>query len=516
MVRIARALAIVALVATAAEAHLVVDMKMSVRAPAFVAAGQQLTYEVVADDLANDNAIGISVADTLPGNVTFVSVTAPGWNCSQSKGVVTCSAEQLGPGEHVIAIKVTAPSQPGPIVNKVHVTSLGSTDLVTSNDDATNSVMIYTPSRCTAAAPVPLAPADGASIDQTAQHFSWAPSSDGARYVVHATVEGAAAAALSSTTSTTADAALDRGSGEWWVEATFTDCPPVESPHRRITMLRAPVVAITDVATGLSAPAGVALGPNGELYVTDEQDSVVRQINGSQNVTIAGAIGEHGSTNGQFARFNRPTGIAVTPIDGYVYVADTANGEMRILYTGGPFVPAFDLGGVAFSRPVAVAATFRGSLYVADIDANAVRLMTPVSGTTGIFNITPVASFSAPAGVALDPNGVLFVSEQDAGVIRRNGEVLASGLARPGALALDALGNLYVCERGTHLLKKVAPSGLVTTVASFGDPAGVAVAADGSVYVADAGSHAVRRVQVVVQETQPPAPATSRRRAAGH
>jgi len=60
-------------VATAAEAHLLVDMKMSIRAPAFVAAGQQLTYEVVADDLANDNAIGLSVADTLPAGATFAA-----------------------------------------------------------------------------------------------------------------------------------------------------------------------------------------------------------------------------------------------------------------------------------------------------------------------------------------------------------------------------------------------------------------------------------------------------------
>ena len=140
--------------------------------------------------------------------------------------------------------------------------------------------------------------------------------------------------------------------------------------------------------------------------------------------------------------------------------------------------------------------------------------MTPVTGTTGIFNISNVASFDAPAGVAVDPNGTLYVAEQGTGIIRKGASVLATGFTRPGALALDALGNLYVCDRGAHLLQKVAPSGFVTTIASFADPTGVAVAADGSVYVADAGSHTVRRIQVVVRET-PPA-STSRRRAAGH
>src|SRR5258705_12107088 len=151
--------------------------------------------------------------------------------------------------------------------------------------------MIYTPSRCTAAAPVLLAPPGGAAIDQPAVHFSWAPSSGGARYVVPTAIEGAAASPVANTASTNADAALDRGAGTWWVEANFTDCPPVESPHRVITMLRAPAVAVTDVVTGLSAPAGLALGPDADLYVTDEQDSLVRMISQGQVTTIAGAAG---------------------------------------------------------------------------------------------------------------------------------------------------------------------------------------------------------------------------------
>ena len=508
MVRIARAFALLALVAAAAEGHLIVDMKMSVRAPAFVAAGQQLSYEVVADDLANDNALGLVVTTTLPPAAVFVSTTAPGFNCSTAKNVVTCSAEQLGPGEHVIAIKVVAPSQSGAVTTKVHVMSLGSSDPQPNNDDAANSVMVYTPSRCTAPAPSLLSPEDNTVIDQPAQ-FQWTPSSEGATYLLYVAVEGAAAKEVLRTTGTSTGSPVDRGNAVWWVAATFTDCPPVESAQRHFVMTRPPVVALADVATGLRAPAGLAFGPGGELYITDEQDSVVRMLSQGQMSIIAGAVGEHAAVNGQFARFNHPTGIAVTPIDGYVYVADTANGEMRVLYTGGPFVPAFDLGGPAFNSPVAVAATFRGSLYVADSGDGSVRLMTPVTGTTGIFNITPVATFNAPAGIAVDPSGVLYVAEQSTGTIRRNGAVLATGFTRPGALALDALGNLYVCDRGAHLLRKVAPSGLVTTVAVFGDPAGVAVAADGSVYVADQANHAVRRVDVV-------APATTRRRAAGH
>src|SRR5205814_7099222 len=103
----------------------------------------------------------------------------------------------------------------------------------------------------------------------------------------------------------------------------------------------------SDVVTGLTHPAGIAFGPGGELYVTDDADSVVRQITNGQATIIAGAAGVRGADNGQFARFDHPTGITVTPLDGFIYVADTGNHEVRLLYTGGPFVPAFAVAGTA-------------------------------------------------------------------------------------------------------------------------------------------------------------------------
>ena len=536
MVRVARALCIIALLtSTAAQAHLVVDVKMSIRAPAFVAPGQSFTYEVVADDLANDNAVGLVVTDTLPGGVAFTAVTAPDWSCNFSKGTVTCSAEQLTPGEHVITIRVNAPPQPGTLVNKTHVTSLGSLDPQTSNDDATSTAIVYDPARCTAATPALVAPAEDAVIDSPLVHFTWALVEGGARYVVHATIEGAAAWAVTSTSSTTAIGALDRGSGSWWVEAVFPECPPVASATRHITTTRAPLVAISDVATGFRTPAGLAFGPGGELYVTDEEDSVVRQIKNGQAATIAGSAGERGSVNGQFARFDHPTGITVTPLDGYIFVADTANHEVRILYTGGPFVPAFSVAGspgtpgyvdgesliTMLNAPSAVAATRRGSIYVADTGNHAIRLMTPVAGFTGVYTVTTAAHFDAPTGLAVDPAGVVYVADSERNTISKiapGGAVsvfsdASAQLNRPSALAFDTLGNLYVCDRGNRVVRKIAPSGLVTTIAQFADPAGVAVAADGSVYVADAGTHAVRRIEVVTSE--PPLPG-NRRRAAGH
>jgi len=510
MVRLRRAaFAAALLVAGAAHAHLIVDMKVSVRGPAFVAASQPFTIEVVADNLANDNALGLVATTTLPAGVTFTGVTAPRWNCGQSKGVVTCSAEELPPGEHVIAIRATAPSQAGPIVTRTKIQSLGSSDVVEKNDNATGTTTIYDPAQCTAPAPALLSPADGTVIDAATVGFSWSASAAGARYVVRAATEGAAAASVAGTQGTAAIAALDRGESVWWVDATFTDCPTVSSATRRLTKTRAPSVALTDVATGFQKPAGIAFGPEGEMYVTDEAASVVwRRLNG-QTTTIPGIAGEPGAVNGQFAKFNRPTGITVTPLDGYIYVADTLNNDVRILYTGGPFVPAFSVGNGALHAPAAIAATLRGSLYVADTGSGTLRLLTPVTGTTGLFTITTVAQFVAPAGVAVDAAGAVYVSDDHA--VKKNGVTLAAGFDQPGALAVDALGNVYVVDRGTKLLSKIAPSGLATPLAQFADPAGVAVDADGAVYVADAGTRTVRRVDVTLADVAAP----PRRRAAG-
>src|SRR5438270_177997 len=93
-----------------------------------------------------------------PMSVDGVRVALADWNGRASKGTVTCSAEQISPGEHVIAIRVNAPAQPATLVNRVHVTSLGSSDPQPSNDDAARSVTVYDPARCTAAAPILLSP----------------------------------------------------------------------------------------------------------------------------------------------------------------------------------------------------------------------------------------------------------------------------------------------------------------------------------------------------------------------
>lgn len=140
------------------------------------------------------------------------------------------------------------------------------------------------------------------------------------------------------------------------------------------------------------------------------------------------------------------------------------------------------------------------------------------------------ARFSFPVGVAMDAAGSLYVADSRNHVVRkvtRDGEVttLAGRSTTPGAangqrdaarfnnpygVAVDVDGNVYVADRDNHAIRKIAPSGAVTTLAGllgtsgtadgqgsaarFTYPVGVAVDSRGNVYVADTSNHTVRKV----------------------
>lgn len=78
----------------------------------------------------------------------------------------------------------------------------------------------------------------------------------------------------------------------------------------------------------------------------------------------------------------------------------------------------------------------------------------------------------------------------------------------PRGVAVDASGSLYVADTGNHLIRKVTPEGLVTTLAGstqgrndgtgtaaqFNAPTGIAVDSVGTLFVTDTGNHLIRQV----------------------
>jgi streptogramin lyase len=524
-------------------AHSVVDVGVAIRCPAFVAPNAAAPCTIDVTDYAYDIGLGIVVTAALPANSKFISASGSGWNCPQSKGVVTCSAEEISPGTSAIAVSWNAPASGTTVRMTASVQSLGTVDDVPRNDNATSDSTIYNPAACTANAPALFGPSDEVTSQDGSVDFSWAASTGAAGYRIWAAVEGAAPSIIAETTDLQTRRSVEFGASEWWVEAIFAACPSLTSSHRRLISHGSP--ARFDIATLAAGeggtPASVGVDLDGNIYVVDSESSTLRHIapNGAVT-TVAGIAGQAGSTDGPpgLATMNHPRAVAVTP-GGYVYVADTDNNTIRQFFpngngaTLGPILVtiagargiaglADATGGAArFDHPAGIFVPATGTIHVADTRNNVVRQF-------GGITLDVVTSFgksgqlSAPAGVIAAPDGTLFVSDTGHDVVRkiaRDGTITTfPGFHAPSALAFDAFGNLYVADTGSDSILRIAPSGLVTTVVPPGilsAPTGIAIDANGRMLIADAGNHVIR-VATRAVSAPPPAPGAPRRRGVRH
>jgi sugar lactone lactonase YvrE len=136
------------------------------------------------------------------------------------------------------------------------------------------------------------------------------------------------------------------------------------------------------------------------------------------------------------------------------------------------------------------------------------------SGTAGAADGPgPTAEFNHPSGVAVDGSGNVFVAGYWGNNIRKvtpSGVVstFATGFNEPYGIAIDSSNNLYVADRLHYRIAKVTPSGVVSTfagsgsggftdgpagLATFSEPLAVAVDSAGIVYVAE-GSSVIRKI----------------------
>ena len=112
------------------------------------------------------------------------------------------------------------------------------------------------------------------------------------------------------------------------------------------------------------------------------------------------------------------------------------------------------------------------------------------AGASGSQNGTGAAArFNLPQGLALSPSGDLYIADTGNGAIRKmtpSGVVttVATGLVSPKYLAYAPSGNIYVSDTSNNLIKKIEPNGNVSIYASVTNPNGLAVGANETLYVA--------------------------------
>jgi hypothetical protein len=297
-------------------------------------------------------------------------------------------------------------------------------------------------------------------------------------------------------------------------------------------------------------PSSTAVDSSGNVYVADYFNHTIRKVTPTGVVTtLAGSAGNTGSTDGtgSAARFNHPNGVAVDSI-GNVYVADfnytirkvSPAGVVTTL-AGSSYGSTDGTGSAArFSVPSGLAVDSSGNVYVADSNNHTIRKVTPagvvttLAGSAGLAGSTngtgSAARFYNPSGVAVDSVGNVYVADASNGTLRKvspagvvttlagsaglsgstNGTGSNARFNGPSDVAVDSAGNVYVADSVDHTIRKVTPTGVVTTLAGsagligstdgtgsaarFGNPNGVAVDSTGNVYVADRSNHTIRKV----------------------
>ena len=280
-------------------------------------------------------------------------------------------------------------------------------------------------------------------------------------------------------------------------------------------------------------PRGVAVDSVGNVYVAVKNSHRIRKITSGGVVTTLAGTGTQGFMDGagNVAQFNYPRGVAVDGL-GNIYVADTDNNRIRKITPGG-VVSTFAGTGTAgnmdgagnvaqFRAPQGVAVDGLGNIYVADTGNHHIRKIT--SG--GV--VTTLAGTASPAGVVVDVSGNVYVTDANNHRIRKitSGGVVSTlagtGTAgntdgagnvaqfnEPSGLAVDSSGFVYVADKDNHRIRKITPSGVVSTlagtgtqgdmdgvgnIAQFNEPRGVAVDSVGNVYVTDTDNHRIRRL----------------------
>ena len=260
--------------------------------------------------------------------------------------------------------------------------------------------------------------------------------------------------------------------------------------------------------------------------------------------TLAGSTLGSANGPGTTAQFNFPSGVT-TDAAGNVYVADIDNHKIRKITPAGVVSTLAGSGIYGFADGIGTASQFRfpvgvatdaaGNVYVADTDNQRIRKITPAgvvstiagSSNAGFANGTgSAANFNQPRALVTDAAGNIYVADRlnykirkitPAGVVSTfagstlgfaDGTGTAAQFNQPYGLAIDAAGNIYVADSVNNRIRKITPTGVVSTLAGstlgfadgtgtaaqFNYPTGLAIDAVGNLYVGDTFNDKIRKI----------------------
>jgi hypothetical protein len=274
----------------------------------------------------------------------------------------------------------------------------------------------------------------------------------------------------------------------------------------------------TGAGGSLHYPVGVA-AYDGTVYVSNTGANVVSTISGGTTTAFAGSLtayGEHGD-GGQAtsASLYHPGGVAVTS-NGDVFIADSGDNVVREVTPAGVInkIAGTGIAGQGYAGPSGfparlssldhpedVAVNAKGDVFVADTYNNRVVEVTPqgqvtdiagngVAGYSGDGGLGSFAELNEPTGVALDSQGNLYIartgiittvagdyaadkaSDGLGGFSGDGGPATSARLNDPQGVAVDGAGDLFIADTFNNAIREVTPAGIISTVVNSASASG--------------------------------------------
>ena len=268
--------------------------------------------------------------------------------------------------------------------------------------------------------------------------------------------------------------------------------------------------------------SGLAVDATGDVYLAETQTSVVSEIRPDGSTIVIAGTGHQGFTGdggpATSANLTYPVAVAIDSA-GDIFIGDSTRirkvgVDHRMSTIAGTGEAGFSGDGfpaliAKISNTDSLAVDGGGVVYFADSSNGRIRRVT----TDGIIRTLPgingdggpaaTATLAGPTGLAFGQDGSLYVAERDGERVRRidpsgrittvagngvmgfggdGGSAVAAELDHPTAIALDGSGNLFIADSKNNRVRRVDRGGRITTVAGtgtagFGGDGGAATAA---------------------------------------
>ena len=312
------------------------------------------------------------------------------------------------------------------------------------------------------------------------------------------------------------------------------------------------------ITATLNSPRSLAMDVNGNIYIADENNNVIRKVSNQGIIsTIAGNGTVYSSGDGGLATdagIFHPSSVACDGL-GNIYISDTYYNKVRKVDANG-YISTFAGTGISgyngdgelakdatLFNPTGLSVDANNNIYIADNGNNRIRkvgtdgIISTVAGNgeanfSGDGGLATSASLNQPIFVCTDNNNTLYFIDYANNRIRKvdqtgiittiagtgtagfsgdGGLAINANINSPWGLTVDASSNIYIADRLSNRIRKIDGNGIIQTVAGTGinnyngdsinpitanlnSPSSIIIDGLGDLYIADQGNFRVREV----------------------